>query len=306
MSTSSVWGIPGPLLVIIVVGLSALALGWIVLSGRRLRDDDDRPLDELSPTELGMLLSDHHAILTALVELRTEGLINVAGRKRRPTAVEVHSLDPLSRNIYGRLAPLSAQPRPRRSTFGGPIRRKRRSVVRRDTRVLLEPLRADLTDRGYLVRNLGPRAYLPLCAVAAFGVVCIWQSIVNEQTPSPGAAGIIGAVLLVDLALALEIRSRRRRRTVRGEQALGLAEAEHEHLDPSLHPAIETYGKRAAAIGSALFGLALVHQFDPAFAKAAGATWIHGGAPATAGIAVTCGTWGGGDSCGGGGGGCGS
>ena len=71
MRTHNTWGIPGPVFLVLFAVLSATCVAWGLRNLHRARNaGGTAPLDKLTPTEIGMLISDRNAYLAALEQPR--------------------------------------------------------------------------------------------------------------------------------------------------------------------------------------------------------------------------------------------
>ncbi|MGV9712918.1 TIGR04222 domain-containing membrane protein [Gordonia sp. NPDC003424] len=285
--STHLWAAAGLVLPVALGCLTLAALAWTALvmrRARRLRNDD--PLDELSPIELGLLHSDRHALLAVMVNLRNAELITARGRARnRPTdAPAIAELDPLSRALFYRLRNSGVAPRLLIYNDGGAIAK----------------LRRNLTDRGLLLPPLRRRLIWPMGLVILLTFACT-----DAGTVIAEPIGLLITLLVVQVTVLAGVCIFQPRRTLRGDRAVRQARTEYGHLNPSLHPSMRTYGNQAAAVGTALFGLALLHQFDPGLANGFAATGHLGsGGSGGGGYGSATGSSGGhgcGHGCGGGG-----
>lgn len=81
MHSQNTWGISGPVFLVIFATTSVACWLWAICDiyrARRIRLDD--PIERLTPTEIGMLVSDRNAHLAALTQLLTQGYVDSDGR----------------------------------------------------------------------------------------------------------------------------------------------------------------------------------------------------------------------------------
>lgn len=100
MHSHNTWGISGPVFLIIFATASVACWLWAICDihrARRIRLDD--PIERLTPTEIGMLVSDRNAHLAALTQLLTQGYVDSDGQPNPTPSRTKSRLDQLSRTI---------------------------------------------------------------------------------------------------------------------------------------------------------------------------------------------------------------
>lgn len=296
MHSHNTWGISGPVFLTIFATASVACLVWALCDiylARRIRLDD--PIDRLTPTEIGMLVSDRNAYLAALTQLLTQGYIDSDGQPNPTPSRTKSRLDQLSRTTLEVLRNQSGK----------------RKDVARTTRSARVDLRNELRVRGYLTEPSARGVRIALALFMVIGVIRMFAGLSNAKP-----TGLLVAVLVVDMMSLMFVSGLQQRRTIRGDKALDAARSRNRHLRPELRPAVRTYGPTAAAIGVALFGIRIVELIDPLFAANAtvsrghiAASWGTGGyfgggfdSTSSCSTSSSCGSS---SSCGGGGGGCG-
>lgn len=243
---SDTWGIPSTDFLIGYLLLSLLTVIAVLVARTSGRNPRHR-IAVLSPVETGMLVSNGNAVVAALAQLRTAGVVDADGRFVRPvTRDDRATLDWFVRSVADRIE-------------------KRSTSLVTDLEAPLRQLRAGLVRDGLLrARPSSPGPALVLLPVIALGFVRIGAGAIGDK---PVGFLIVAVVALTALFLILALRTRRL--TPAGRRELAAAQQRHSHLHPRLKPSMRTYGAAAAAYAAALFGVAGLAQLDPTLAAGA-------------------------------------
>lgn len=284
LAAGETWGISstGFLQLYLPIAIFAVAVAFW-LRYRVVSASADAPAAELTAPELGLLTSDHRAVMASVALLRSHELIDAQGRANGARAAI--ALDPFTVAVSGHL---------------GKSQQSITDVTRR-MRPDLDRLRDSLIERGYLT---GPRltkelreAALPIVVAGLFGVVRLIAGVIN------GNPVLFLVLVLILLGLAWWLVVRALRVTPLGKAALHEATIGNFHLRPSAVPAYPSYGPAAAGLAVALFGVQALMLIDPEL-NAAMSGYAAESASGGGGDGGSGGDGGGGDG-GGGGGGCG-
>ncbi len=281
LAAGETWGISstGFLQLYIPIAIFAVAVAFW-LRHRIVSAPADAPAAELTAPELGLLTSDHRAVMAAVALLRAHDVIDARGRASGSRTAT--TLDPFTVAVSGHLG------KPQQSI----------TEVTRRMRPDLDRLRDSLIERGYLT---GPRfskelreAALPIVVVGLFGLARLIAGLVN------GNPVIFLVIVLLLLGLAGSQVVRAVRVTPLGKTALHEATTGNFHLRPSALPAYPSYGPAAAGLAVALFGVQALVLIDPELNTAMSG---YAAEPAGGSGDGSSGGDGGGDGGGGGGGG---
>lgn len=289
--SADTWGISGPYFLswyvvagIVIVTLSAgfrtaVVRSWV-----------PRPGPPLSPTELGMLVSERRAVTTALAWLRATDAIDRRG-------VTAHGLrertDSLTAEVYDRIS------------AGCSIEVLSLMNATDDA---LARMRGDLVERKFIVGPDYRRAVrwcaAPIAVLVFVGVVRFCYGVANRKPVGYLAVLIVLFMLACWLVFSTSWRfGMWTAMTPLSGRMLNDIRKSNDHLDPRHRPSYATYGPMSAAMSVALLGPAALLLLDPELGADLGFAAAVGSAGGSGG---SCGGAGGGTGgCGGGGGGCG-
>ncbi|MGU3432939.1 TIGR04222 domain-containing membrane protein [Actinomycetes bacterium M1A6_2h] len=243
--TGDVWGIAGNTFAAcyIAAAIASILIGMYVTATPGSRSSA-RPVRTLSPTEVGMLTSDSHAIAAALGTLRSDNLI---GEFAQPGP---EPSDRFTRAVYS------------------VVRHGDYSRLRSRLRASLKLMRRDLIKQGLLTGNADRVVRRATAAPAVVIVVGAARFVVSVHDGAPESAVV--AVMLVVLAATVVLRrfARTRRCTPVGRAEVARLKEEHDFLAPRMQPSYTTYGSTMAGMGAAIYGVLVIVMLDPDVANA--------------------------------------
>lgn len=309
-----VWMLVAGYVLTVVIGLTATILGIAVAFGSR---GPRGWRAEIEPAEVGMLTSERLAVLSALTELVTLGLLVVRGDRIFPAGNgRSLSLHPFVSDV------MRAAHRP----VGIAVREMPSAV----SGALVE-MRADLVDRGYLRPQLPRWVIIPPLLIAAVGAAGTGTGLLPAAVFVAVSISLAVGVGCCIVVLRTQPSPARNALTRRGVMEYLDGCRRYRYLDPKNRPALALYGPRETAMATALFGPEVIRDIAPAlFAEfrtakprrqsvarrditGSNAGWSSGSGAQSGAVCGSVGSDGGsvGSSCGagsscGGGGGCGS
>ncbi|WP_188546429.1 TIGR04222 domain-containing membrane protein [Rhodococcoides trifolii] len=228
----------------IVAAIASILIGlyFAATPGNR---SSRRPGRTLSPTEVGMLTSDAHAIAAALGSLRADGLI---GEFARPGP---DPSDRFTRAVYS------------------VVRHGDYSRLRSRLRASLKLMRQDLIKQGLLTGDADRAVRRATAAPAVVTVVGAARFAVSVHSGAPESAIVAVMVVLVAATVVLRRFARTRRCTPTGRAELARLKEELDYLAPHMRPAYTTYGSTMAGMGAAIYGFLVIVMLDADVANAA-------------------------------------
>ncbi|RPA57089.1 TIGR04222 domain-containing membrane protein [Gordonia oryzae] len=241
MNGTDTWGIPSTtfLTLYAVVSVAALAVVIVRRGPARQRVDD---LPDLTPTQIGALVSAENAVLAAVAQLRAAGYITSNGRVTHRLKAAPAQNDRLVRAVGDRYA-------------------RRGTGALRDVSAPLRQVHSELTEAG--LRHARRRAVgvAVLIPVLALGVARIVAGLAHRKP-----VGYLVVIVICLAAVCIWCAVHPRERTGRGDSVLTELRRRHRLLAPQYRPALATLGTHHAAVAAALYGIEALTLLDPRLA----------------------------------------
>ncbi|MBE7193309.1 TIGR04222 domain-containing membrane protein [Gordonia polyisoprenivorans] len=241
MNGPDTWGIPSTTFLALYAVISVAALAVVIVRRRpahQLVDD----LPDLTPTQIGALVSEENAVLAAVAQLRAAGYINSSGRVTNRLKAAPAQNDRFVRAVGDRYA-------------------RRGTSSLRDVSVPLRQVHSELIDVG--LRHARRRAVgvAVLIPVLVLGLARIVAGLAHRKP-----VGYLVVIVICLAAVCIWCAVHPRERTARGEAVLAELRRRHRLLAPQYRPALATLGAHHAAVAAALHGIEALALLDPRLA----------------------------------------